>query len=74
MTNKGIDERLKDLADAIPVLAEQRYEAICQEPGGDSPISIELELLNMSVMAIFTMLGEIAKRLPEVEETKKDEK
>lgn len=58
MTNAEIDTRLRALADAIPRRAK--------ELGAYTPaIDRELELMNMSLMAIWTMLGEIAKRLPE---------
>lgn len=61
MTNKEIDIRLKALADCLPF----HYEKIKDK---HSKIECELELLNMSMIAIFAMLGEIAKRLPEIKE------
>lgn len=61
MTNKEIDIRLKALADYLPI----HYKKIKDE---HPKIECELELLNMSMMAVFAMLGEIAKRLPEAKE------
>jgi len=60
VTNEEIDLRLRALADAIP---RHAYKLMAD---GAQPVARELELLNMSVMAVFAMLGEIAKRLPEV--------
>lgn len=64
MTNKEIDNRLRRIALEIPRLADSR---IAENNG---PIrtrtDIELEVLNAQIMAVWTMLGEIAKRLPEV--------
>ncbi len=58
MTNEEIDKRLKTLADYLP-----KHEAILRGKGYEK-VERELELLNMSMMAVFAMLGEIAKRLP----------
>lgn len=55
MNNKEIDNLLLSLAESIP------KGAAMLPPGVES----ELKLLNTSAMAIFTTLGEIAKRLPE---------
>lgn len=60
MTNKEIDIRLMKLTNAMTELVKRRY--LDQEK---DPLAIELEALNMSAIAVFTMLGEIAKRLPE---------
>lgn len=61
MTNQEIDARLGALADAIPNHADR----LIRGNDGQRSVQIELELLNMSMMAVFAMLGEIAKRLPE---------
>ena len=61
MNNNEIDNRLKSLAEYLPKHFEARNP---KEPMGK--IAVELELLNMSMVAVFSMLGEIAKRLPEV--------
>lgn len=70
MTNDEIDIRLRMLADAIPKRAEMLYERAHQarfqiDESLLDGIRTELELLNMSMIGVFTMLGEIAKRLPE---------
>lgn len=59
MTNDEIDIRLKALALVIPKKAAML--TVDGVPGFER----ELELLNMNAMAIWSMLGEIAKRLPE---------
>lgn len=59
MTNEEIDIRLKAVADFLPSHAELKKRI------GQEGIQTELELLNMSAITIFIMLGEIAKRLPE---------
>ena len=64
MTNKEIDIRLRAMADAIPAQQQSGWNELDRMYA----IQIELELLNMSAMTIFTMLGEIAKRLPEPKE------
>jgi hypothetical protein len=61
MTNEEIDIRLKLLAEAIPQYAMK----LIKENNGQKSILIELELMNMNLLAVWTMLGEIAKRLPE---------
>lgn len=70
MTNEEIDTRLKLLSlTALPEQADKRYTNLRRNglgSIGESGIAIELELLNMSMMAVYAMLGEIAKRLPEV--------
>lgn len=60
MTNKEIDARLKGLAKQIPDWEEHLRNVM-----GSPKVERELEIMNMSLMAIWTMLGEIAKRLPE---------
>lgn len=62
MTNEEIDIRLSGVAEAMPDLVNDL----------DNGVAKELELLNMSMMAVFTMLGEIAKRLPEQPLTKRE--
>jgi hypothetical protein len=59
MTNDEIDVRLKFLAQAIPQHAQKLTDKKRDH------LARELELLNMGVTAIYVMLGEIAKRLPE---------
>ncbi len=59
MTNKEIDIRLKALADQIPAWVNERKRQ------GQDQIVTELEGISMSLMAVWAMLGEIAKRLPE---------
>lgn len=59
MTNEEIDTRLKTLADQIP--AWEQHLRMTDVP----KIERELEILNMSIMAVWAMLGEIVKRLPE---------
>lgn len=59
MTNKEIDIRLQTLAAYLPELHQLRMSQ------GNDRIAVELELLNMQMMALTAMLGEIAKRLPE---------
>lgn len=59
MTNEEIDLRLRALAQGIPLHAKELMRR------GRDPVARELELLNMSAMAVWAMLGEIAKRLPE---------
>lgn len=63
MLNEEIDIRLEKLAGYIPV-----HEKKIRSTTELGKIGVELELLNMSMMAVFTMLGEIAKRLPEKKE------
>lgn len=59
MTNKEIDSRLINMANAIPLHEKRlRNEEIPK-------LERELELMNMSLMVVWAMLGEIAKRLPE---------
>lgn len=60
MTNEEIDTRLKLLSQAIPLHAKKLLEM----NEGKRTVVGELELMNMSLMAIWAMLGEIAKRLP----------
>lgn len=55
MKNQEIDIRLKKLSEEIPRVIQSR------PPG----VEREVEGINMSLMAVWTMLGEIAKRLPE---------
>lgn len=62
MTNEEIDFRLKAMSIAIPDHAKRLMSIETPE------IARELELLNMSVMTIWVMLGEIAKRMPEVKQ------
>lgn len=64
MTNEEIDMRLRVLALAIP----KRKENLLRRDKENSVdlVRDELELANMSLVGIWTMLGEIAKRLPEV--------
>lgn len=67
MTNDEIDLRLKKLADCLPQHAKRLYGCIDGDRN-DAPlkeIRAELELHNASMIGIFAMLGEIAKRLPE---------
>ncbi len=66
MTNDEIDLRLKTLAEYMPKHAQHLYK-MTQGYGDESTLGVrnELELVNMSLMAISAMLGEIAKRLPE---------
>ena len=69
MNNAEIDARLRLLSQALPEHAQKLSElakrrAASAVDAGDA-IARELEILNMSMMAVFTMLGEIAKRLPE---------
>lgn len=62
MTNEEIDIRLKDMARALPHHAKKmidRSNMMTTTPRD------EMELMNMSLMTIWVMLGEIAKRLPE---------
>jgi len=59
VTNDEIDRRLKALALAIPEYAHKLMAR------GVDPVARELELLNMNLMGVSAMLGEIAKRLPE---------
>jgi hypothetical protein len=62
MTNDEITVRLKQLAKAIPEHAQR----IGAHDKGNLPhrkIALELELLNMQMLAVWSMLGEIAKRL-----------
>lgn len=60
MTNEEIDIRLKAMASAMTDHAKELMRIKTPE------VARELELLNMSGMMIWTMLGEIAKRLPEL--------
>lgn len=61
MNNKEIDIRLKAMAEEL----HNHYERkIKYHP----KLEVELELLNMQIMVVFAMLGEIAKRLPEAKE------
>lgn len=71
MKNAEIDLRLKALSRLIPERAQTLYKKFHDRGISDNSaeaIRVELELLNMGVMAIWTMLGEIAKRLPEGKE------
>lgn len=64
MTNDEIDLRLKLLAEEIP----NQARLIGLEDGqidDTRKIACELELFNMHMFAVWTMLAEIAKRLPE---------
>ncbi len=70
MTNAEIDIRNKSLADAIADRAHEMYASVNKInmtalEGCAIGTRIELELLNMSLIGITSMLGEIAKRLPE---------
>ena len=58
MTNAEIDIRLRTLADYLPKLADNR------KANGVDQVHTELELMNMQLIALTAMLGEIAKRLP----------
>jgi len=67
MRNEEIDIRLKLFARAIPnheAALRNKTKGIGSEFRLDQ-IRNELELLNMNLMPIWEMLGEIAKRLPE---------
>ena len=64
MTNDEIDIRLKRLSEALPNHAI-KIGLIKKDIPSIKKIAGELELLNMSMFAVWTMLGEIAKRLPE---------
>ena len=68
MDNKEIDTRLVALADCISQNAQQ----IAVGKTGVEKIAGELELMNMSLMGITAMLGEIAKRLPESKEKEEE--
>jgi len=57
VTNEEIDIRLKDMSEVM------RNNSV---PG----LERELELMNMSLLTIWSMLGEIVKRLPEPAPTK----
>jgi hypothetical protein len=59
MTNEEIDIRMKALGEAT-----WRREKILSDQGIQKR-DIELELLNMSMVGIYVMLAEIAKRLPD---------
>lgn len=63
MTNSEIDIRLRMMSDAIAERAKQLTRPVMAP---EARVARELELLNMSAMMIYAMLGEIAKRLPEV--------
>lgn len=73
MNNKEIDARLKLLSQQIPMLAESRYTGTARYSAKKNVnnIAIELELLNCAMTAVYAMLGEIAKRLPEPKEESK---
>lgn len=58
-TNEEIEQRLRMMAEAIPSIERQR------RANSVDRVATELELLNMSAMTIWWLLGEIAKRLPE---------
>lgn len=59
MTNKELEIRLRYLADEMPKYVEKLTKLKVPK------IEMELEVMNMSLMACWVMLGEIAKRLPE---------
>jgi hypothetical protein len=59
MTNREIDLKLKVLANEIPLQEKELRE------NGVPKIERELDLMNITLVAIVKMLGEIAKRLPE---------
>lgn len=58
MTNDEIDIRLRRLAAVLPTHAAEL------DRRGVDPVARELELMNMQLIGINAMLGEIAKRLP----------
>lgn len=60
MKNKEIDIRLNAISNSI-----EGHEKVIRSNTEMGKIGVELELLNMSMMTIYVMLGEIAKRLPE---------
>lgn len=68
MTNEEIDESLRRLGAIISKHEKKLYSEL---PVGSIEmqqlygIRSELELLNMSIIVAFTMLGEIVKRMPE---------
>jgi hypothetical protein len=62
MTNEEIDIRLKALSKYLPEHFERQKDSITAT--SRTRVDVELELLNMTMTAVFTMLGEIAKRLP----------
>ena len=68
MDNKEIDTRLKLLADYI----SQHAQVVAVGETGIDKAAAELELMNMSLMGITAMLGEIAKRLPEPKEEEEE--